>query len=302
MKIDLIMPFHEINDYFYKAIHSIYESVSVEINLILVDDRVDRSTTLKVKYDKLIVSQGVGYSRALKMGLAEVNADFFAFQDSDDLTVKNRLNSQISNLLSSNADISICGLRRVGTRGLRTLIQPPLFTDNTCFKLLNLLGSINSNSSWVCRKTILSLPEFMPENFQSIDWATTLGLPDSVIFSLTKDRMYLYRQHASQLTKTSKYLNKAFSEIYPLWRKFNEELNLPSLSQWEAAMIAAPWSSSSHRCQFPIEWIQEFFKLPAIHNSRDYRKITFLLLRRIKQNHSLSIREKMRLSQIILNT
>lgn len=294
MKVDVVMPFHRNDHLLEQAIRSILNSVGVEIRLILVDDR-DSSKKSSLNIDGnflLIETGGVGFPRALRAGLDLVSAPFFAFQDSDDLTNPTRLCLQTMDLVKGNFDISICGLFRINKEGYPNLLQPPLFRDSKLLQVSNLLGSINSNSSWVCRNSMLAFQGFMSPEYLAIDWATTLTLDKSVRARIIPKRHYRYRYHKSQLTNNREYKANSFKQIYPLWQKLNSELNLPYLSLEEAACVAAPWTVNVPARNFPVNWVHEFLKLSLVSSSQDYLRIRQLIFRRIMQNGNLDTKHK----------
>jgi hypothetical protein len=296
MIVDIVMPFHRMDSFLFQAIDSVNASVGIEPRLILVDDRLDTRVplSLKLKRGQILKSGGVGYAEALRLGLREVQSTFFAFQDSDDLTDRRRISSQVQGLVDSDADVSICGLSKIGIHGHRKFLQPPQLVDANIVRISNLLGSLNSNSSWVCRSTVLELPEFMPAGFESIDWATTLSLPNRIKFEVLAKRKYLYRNHSKQMTKESSYLAESFREIFPKWASLNKDLKLPEVSLHQAAAIAAPWSSDLYEAIFPTEWVISFFNLEEIRNSPDYFALRKIIARRVMQNKSSTRIEKFR--------
>jgi len=296
MKIDILIPFHRNDGYLRESIASIERSKSVETRIILIDDRpsFDESSISDLNFDVYIKSDGVGYSRALRIGLDHVTADFFAMQDSDDLSEPQRLFTQLAEIQDKQAQISVCGLVRVNESGKKYLLQSPHLLDEKLHKLSNLLGSYNSNSSWVCKSEILENSEVFPKGFRSIDWATTLQLPNHLKVAINPTRLYRYRQHKNQMTRHSEYKGEAFSEIYELWKMLNDESQLPPLNYWEASMIAAPWvftKQSPDKVLVEIErlqdWILAFLNFPQVKLSEDKNRFKSLLIRKVIQGKYL---------------
>lgn len=284
-RVDVLLLFHRVDRHLESAIASIRNSIGVQARTILVDDRPPHEASIKFepKNDqnvKYISTHGIGYSRALKVGLKSVESPFVAFLDSDDETHSTRLYQQIDELEKTRSDISITALRKIRKNGSSKLMQPPKFNDVKLLKISNLLGSVNSNSSWVLRSHLLSDDIMYPANYQAIDWATTLSMRSSYKVVINTQRLYLYRQHGLQMTKNQDYRMSAFSEIYPLWSKLNLELNLPELSMDQASRIAAPWATNSLKEKFPMFWVKKFIELSEVLNSPDRTNCLKLLARR----------------------
>lgn len=289
-RVDVIIPFHRADRYLYEAIESIQNSRNVVPRIILVDDRSVRDLDFKASLARtsdivLLESNGVGYSEALRIAFQQVCSPYIAFLDSDDLSHPDRLSLQIEFMEHTFSEVSICALRRISSEGRRKIWQPPIFRDPELLKISNLLGSINSNSSWVWKKELMDSLDFMPFEFQSIDWATTLLLKAEVKVSIVPKRLYSYRSHEGQMTKNQEYKSEAFKEIYPLWLRLNNSLNLNELEFEQALMVAAPWAFGN-KGSFPFDWCKEFLNLPQVRASTDYGRLRKLLMVRYIQSRT----------------
>lgn len=302
-EIDVIMPFHRNDNFFKQAIRSVEGSQDVSLRLIIVDDRPPLTQELDcdlIKNHVYIRTLGQGYPTALRAGLNQITSRFFGFQDSDDLSSPNRLRKQIRALDNARSDISICGLRKINKHSEPLLLQPPIMKDVTTLRESNLLGSINSNSTWVCRSKVLEDPNFMNPHFQSIDWATTLTLNPKFELTFLNERLYFYRMHSLQTTRTVEYLESAFDEIFPIWSELNQQLGLPNLDVEQARTIAAPWSQTYESQPLPVQWIKAFLKLNQIQNSMDYRKLKSIFLHRIFWSQNTQSRQRLDLIKMVL--
>jgi len=217
--VDIVMPFHRNDRFLVEAVSSIMSSNGVRIRLILIDDRKDDSSDLTFNADKfeIVKSHGVGYSRALRLGLEMVKSEYFALLDSDDLSHKDRLARELDLMHRENLDIVACSMKKIGKSSVSKITQPLIFRDIGILRESNLLGSINSNSTWMCKTDLLNEQNFLSSKFISLDWATTLQLNPKTKVGFIDSRLYSYRQHESQMTKNIQYKNQAFFEIYPLW-------------------------------------------------------------------------------------
>mgnify|MGYP003347862484 CR=1 FL=1 len=161
--------------------------------------------------------------------------------------------------------------------------QPPILRDMAILRESNLLGSLNSNSTWVCNSKILEDRNFMNPIYKSIDWATTLQLDPLYRCAFIDQRLYSYRKHPLQITRSYFYIDSAFNEIYPLWHRLNSQIGLPNLSLDQTRVIAAPWSRGENAFSIPLHWAKSFLRLPQIRNSPDYGSLRLIILNRIHQ-------------------
>lgn len=309
IKVDVVIPFHRNDTYFNESVISILKSKDVKPRIILVDDRPrdDKSSIPNFGESVVVKTFGIGYSKALRIGLSEVTSDFFALQDSDDVAHPLRLCTQLQALLERRADIATCGLMRVRESGAKYLLQQPMLIDSNIVRISNLVGSYNSNSTWLCNSTLLEYRGFMPEEYQSVDWATTLQLPESFRFALVPHRLYRYRQHKSQMTRSQVYHDSAFSQIYSLWADLNNSFKLPELNRIEAALLAAPWSSiyikdglNRMNVNHLKHWLQVFFDYPNIKSSPDMHRLKLLIYRNIlKKKHLLGAQNSLKLLSVV---
>jgi glycosyltransferase involved in cell wall biosynthesis len=239
-KIDVVLPFHRVDKFLAQAIDSIQSQLDCQTNLILIDDRVNiQSPTFQAPKDAILKKTGgVGYAKALEAGLNLCESSYVAFQDSDDISSISRLSTQLKVLKESDADIVFCRMKKINPKGrfFRVSSVDPLISDLSTESLL--LGSFGANSTWIIRQD--KLKGFFQFSYQSLDWASALvGFPSMKVKGVDA-QLYFYRKHEGQMTAKSEYNQTAFSEIYPLWAKLNAKLELPFLSQAEAAAIAFP--------------------------------------------------------------
>jgi hypothetical protein len=126
IKVDVVIPFHRNDTYFHDSVISILKNKDVKPKII-------------PNFGEYVVIKtfGIGYSKALRIGLSEVTSDFFALQDSDDVAHPLRLSTQLQALLERRADIATCGLMRVRESGAKYLLQQPLLIDSNIVQISN---------------------------------------------------------------------------------------------------------------------------------------------------------------------
>lgn len=114
IKISIIMPVYNAEKYIYEAIDSILNQTIEDFELIIVNDgSTDNSEEIiksfndtRIKYYRNDINRGLIYS--LNRAISISTGEYIARMDSDDISLPNRLEEQIS-YLEKNKDISIVG-------------------------------------------------------------------------------------------------------------------------------------------------------------------------------------------------
>ena len=115
LKVSVLIPVYNTDEVYLKeAIASILNQTFQDFELIIVDDgsKNDIETIVKsfhdsrIKFYKNETNKGVAYTRNRLMDLAQ--SEYIAFQDSDDISLPNRLEKQVK-FLDENPNFSIVG-------------------------------------------------------------------------------------------------------------------------------------------------------------------------------------------------
>ena len=278
--VDVILPFHR-NDHFLRmSVESILASSGVKIRLIAIDDRPcgENIKWLENVGAEIIRAGGVGYSSALNLGKKFLQSDFVAFQDSDDISHPERLSLSISKIITEGSDICWSFMLAIDENSSPRALQSPRFRKLENFSASLLLGSSNSNSTWVMRTELLHNQDVFPICYASIDWATSLLNVKNFKYSNVNKYLYFYRSHSEQMTKSSEYKIEAFKQLYPLWQKLSDSYNLPHLDIQLASGVAAPWNLYSDWGIQSDKWVRTFFKKSLIHGFKDRNSAKILIL------------------------
>lgn len=113
--ISVVVPIYNVEKYMVRCIDSIINQTYRNLEIILVDDgSLDNSGKICDEYKnkddriKVIHKKNGGLSDARNKGLDISNGKYILFIDSDDYIHKNMIEILYNNLISTNADISIC--------------------------------------------------------------------------------------------------------------------------------------------------------------------------------------------------
>ena len=154
--LDVLLPFHRNDEFLPRAIESLAEAKGVKFNVILVDDREDKTISYLKSFAKLSsfqiveTSGNTGYGHSLQLASKYISSDCVALFNSDDLMHPDRFKIQMKYL--SHSDINFTKMIRVDGKGRRKRsLAGTLESDKFCILYL-LLGSYGANATW-CAKS-----------------------------------------------------------------------------------------------------------------------------------------------------
>lgn len=114
--VSIIVPVYKVENEIDRCIQSILNQTYTSIEIILVDDgSPDKCPQICDKYAKqdkrikVIHKENGGLSDARNVGLDMAKGEYIAFIDSDDWVEDSFIEQLLTNLISTNSDISICG-------------------------------------------------------------------------------------------------------------------------------------------------------------------------------------------------
>ena len=118
--ISVIVPVYNSEDSIKRCIESVLRQSYSDWELILIDDgSQDHSLKICKEYAsnderiKCISKENGGASSARNKGLEQSSGEYVAFLDSDDTMEYDMLEDLLHDIIKTNADISICGMKRI---------------------------------------------------------------------------------------------------------------------------------------------------------------------------------------------
>ena len=240
---DVLLPFHENNNFLEQAFASVAASTGVNLNIILIDDRKDNSgdtpfiSSRKHKIEIVKTPGGVGYGEALKIGSNYLASDNVAIMNSDDLIAPHKFLVQLQSL--ETCEISLAGIKRinVNNRDTFSIGGNQKFISYDPFFLS--LGSYGANASWAMRRDWWKSHAFF-DSSPALDWRIALkSFPKSNI-SYSSEDLYYYRKHGQQ--HTSIYRSEEnYTELYLLWRNHVNYYLDEYFTENVFSIFATPW-------------------------------------------------------------
>lgn len=116
-KISVIIPTYNREKLIERSIKSVLNQTYKNIEVIVVDDCSNdntKSIVNSIKDDRLIyikLSKNKGACYARNKGIEAASGKYIAFNDSDDVFYKNKLEKQLKNLLNNNSDLDFCKMK-----------------------------------------------------------------------------------------------------------------------------------------------------------------------------------------------
>lgn len=116
-KISVVIPTYNRAKTINKSIKSVLNQTYTNIEVIVVDDcSTDNTETIikkikdkRVKYYKLDCNKGACFAR--NYGIKKATGNYIAFQDSDDIFEKNKLEKQYENIKKNKSDLNFCRIK-----------------------------------------------------------------------------------------------------------------------------------------------------------------------------------------------
>ena len=139
MKISVIVPVYNVENYLEKCLNSLVNQTLEEIEILVINDgSTDDSQKIIDEFQKkfpqkikAFSKENGGLSDARNFGIDRASGNFLAFVDSDDYVSENMLQEMYDLAIKNEAELVICNLQKVDENGNVTqkLTQIPNFSE-----------------------------------------------------------------------------------------------------------------------------------------------------------------------------
>ena len=139
MKISVIVPVYNVENYLEKCLNSLVNQTLEEIEILVINDgSTDDSQKIIDEFQKkfpqkikAFSKKNGGLSDARNFGIERASGNFLAFVDSDDYISENMLQEMYELAIKNQAELVICNLQKVDENGIVTqkLTQIPNFSE-----------------------------------------------------------------------------------------------------------------------------------------------------------------------------
>ena len=130
--ISIIVPVYNASKSLSDCIESILAQTYPFFELILIDDgskdnSLEICESYREKDDRIVLmhQENAGVSAARNAGLSLAKGDYFCFVDSDDTIEAEMLEKLYDAIKRTNADLSICGFKRISSKGITKISSMP---------------------------------------------------------------------------------------------------------------------------------------------------------------------------------
>ncbi len=243
VSVSVIMPVYNTEvEYLRAAIDSVLAQTFTGLELIIidngseayVDECLSSYTDERIKRFRLERNRGPAVAR--NFGIWHAEGEFIAFQDSDDISLPHRLETQMA-FLKQNPEIGCLGTsarivdnataaalaeEEVGApphprnaeephrshHKERSFPPPKTHLEIECFLIL--VGCVFCLSSVMLRKRVLDANQlkFNPEYVPAEDYLLWLDLIGKTRFAVLEDELVLYRYHEESLSHSQRQLQR----------------------------------------------------------------------------------------------
>ena len=223
ISVDIIIPFHVVNEHLLESILSVKFSIGVNVRVIAVNDtgvEIAPSDIGLDESDLLLMSIGNGYKDAMSTGVSSASFEYLGFQDSDDFTDKYRLFNQITFLRENKFDAVTGQLIRTNMKG-QIRNWPSIFgklPDNLSPKQKLIFGPHGADST-VIGKTPFIKNSWLAHNLFSpsfADYGWLLNIVDRAKIGFCENAYYYYRAHRNQMSRSAKDMS-GWGAVHSLW-------------------------------------------------------------------------------------
>ena len=210
--VSVVMPVYNTEKYLAEAIESILAQTFSDFEFIIVDDASqDGSAEIARGFAKrdsrvrlLQHGENMGAAAARNTGLYAAKGEFFAAHDSDDISAPERFQKQVR-LLQSQPEVGAVSVHaRVVTEDLQPIYQREPPAAHAVILLDHFLGFLSApfhHSALMMRRILMLEAGGYDASMRYHDDCDMMTrLLGKTKFANIADCLYIYRQHASQLT------------------------------------------------------------------------------------------------------
>ena len=128
MKISVIVPVYNVENYLEKCLNSLVNQTLQEIEILVINDGStdDSQKIIDIFQNKFpekikaFIKENGGLSDARNFGIDRANGEFFAFVDSDDYVSEKMMEEMYDLAIKNQAELVICNLQKVDENGIVT--------------------------------------------------------------------------------------------------------------------------------------------------------------------------------------
>lgn len=247
-KITVLMPVYNTEKYIENAISSILNQSFVDFELLIINDGSTDKSILKIeKYtDKRIKiisnNKNLGLANVRNIGLENINTEYIAFLDSDDISNFRRLEKQFD-FLEKNPDYVLCGswVETIGKEkhiwkyeSENELLKSQfIFSDPFATSAVMIRNNVLTNNN-LCFDTSFPPCEDYDLWEKVINYGKIYNIPEILTY---------YRIHDSQTSTNDKKKKQFIENDWRVQRRILEKLGLEITPNMEVVHRIVRWEN-----------------------------------------------------------
>ena len=256
--VSVVMPVYNSDKYLAEAIESILAQTFTDFELIIVDDgSEDSSAEIMGSYAardsriRLIeLAENGGHGAARNVGLAAASGEYFACQDSDDISLPERFQKQVK-LLKARPEVGAVGVyTRLVSEDMQPIYERKPEVRHAEIILDHFLGFLSApftHATLMMRRHLVIEANGFDESVRiSPDCALMTKLLGKAKFANIPEFLYLYRQHNNQIT-TEQTAERERETMSVRQVRLERILGEAPLATVERLARVRPWSKLSWR-------------------------------------------------------
>jgi len=233
LTIDVIIPFHAVDNHLISSIKSVKESKGIKVRIIAVNDSGNLVSEQSIgldSFDVLVTSFGKGYLDALATGVTQIDSTFVGFQDSDDFTDPWRFFHQVEFLQSGDFDLVTGQVIKTNLKGQRIANASILgkIPRSLSAQQKLIFGPHGADSSMVTKASVINETWHIHRRFSPAfaDYGWLLAISPQLKIGHCHDAKYFYRSHEFQMSRKIKN-SFEWNQLSKLWiRNFLDTLKI----------------------------------------------------------------------------
>lgn len=226
-KVSIIIPTYNRATLIKEAINSVLQQTYSDFEILVVDDGSTDNTkevmteieNEKVQYIQLDRNYGACHAR--NVGIEKASGIYIAFQDSDDIWYRNKLEKQVDFLLEHNADMTFCQLLSTREGSDKKILHPSKnykLTEIDFYETLkNFLGS---TQTFLLKKECFDTVRFDEELPRYQDWEFLMQVARSYKIVYQPELLVVQRLGCDSISVNPQ---KGFIALEYLLKKYEKE-------------------------------------------------------------------------------
>ena len=224
-KISIVVPIYNVENYMNRCLNSIKNQTYTNLEILLINDgSLDNCQKICEKFEKednrfkLYNKENGGLSDARNYGLERISSKYVCFIDSDDYIEKNYIEILYNNLITYNADISVCGIANDVGGMKKESNQKQDLEELTSEQALKKMIDLHYDFKVVAWNKLYKKDLFedvrYPKGKIYEDVATTYKLVSKakkVVYA--QNPLYVYCFNPTSITKTEKYNEREIARM-----------------------------------------------------------------------------------------